>query len=243
MEGRHEGEIASISSPATACRVWCGAAVADDAEQLLAGVRAVIGEQLEGVISQPGEMAVTVDQERTWIEGSAETDNSILLIAEHDGALVGWLDLRERPPAHGASRSDLWHQRERRQPWRHRGVGTALIQTMLDWATRNPLIDKVKLGVVAQNQGARRLYERLGFVEEGYQRREYKRRDGTYLDNVLMCRFVKDPDPGSRSLPSQSDAPIIGTGPFDRRGAVPHSFSVVVVDRSSFSTLVPASVR
>jgi ribosomal protein S18 acetylase RimI-like enzyme len=47
------------------------------------------------------------------------------------------------------------------------------------------------LSAVATNQRAIKRYRRLGFVEEGQLPREYRRADGTFLDGVLMFRFVK----------------------------------------------------
>lgn len=165
-------------------------AVPEDAQALLALRDAVLAERLDGVISQPEDPPLTLEQERAWIAGYAGADNSVLLVAEHEGRIAGLLDLRggRRLRERHAATFGITVARE----WRNRGVGTALVRAMLDWATANPAIDKVKLSVVAQNEDARRLYRRLGFEEEGTQRREYKKADGTYLDNVLMCRFVKE---------------------------------------------------
>ncbi len=76
------------------------------------------------------------------------------------------------------------------RPWHARGVGTALIETALDWATENRVIDKVKLEAVATNRHALALYRNLGFLEEGRLLHEFKKADGAYLDGVLMYRFV-----------------------------------------------------
>ena len=77
-----------------------------------------------------------------------------------------------------------------RENWRGQGIGMAMLQSLIAWAETNPLIEKVGLSVLASNVDAIRLYERLGFVEEGRQPREIKLGTGQYTDHVLMYRFV-----------------------------------------------------
>src|SRR5690349_7078473 len=48
-----------------------------------------------------------------------------------------------------------------------RGIGTALMRALADWARREPAVRKVELIVRATNRRARALYEKFGFVEEG----------------------------------------------------------------------------
>ncbi len=65
-----------------------------------------------------------------------------------------------------------------------------MLKTLLDWAEKNPLIEKVGLSVFATNTDASRLYRRLDFVEEGRRAKEIKFGPGEYVDEVLMGRFV-----------------------------------------------------
>jgi RimJ/RimL family protein N-acetyltransferase len=50
---------------------------------------------------------------------------------------------------------------------------------------RRRRLHKISLTVLAENHAARRLYEKVGFVEEG-RLREVFRRDGQWLDKVTM---------------------------------------------------------
>ncbi len=75
--------------------------------------------------------------------------------------------------------------------WRGRGIGTALIAAMIDWARAHAHIEKIRLGVLAENTRAIALYRRLGFVEEGRRSGEFKLRGGRYCDDVMMCVWVK----------------------------------------------------
>ena len=74
--------------------------------------------------------------------------------------------------------------------WRGQGVGGAMLDTLLEWASDNPRIEKISLDVLASNSGAIRLYEQKGFSIEGRKAKAIKFEDGTYDDDVHMGRFV-----------------------------------------------------
>jgi ribosomal protein S18 acetylase RimI-like enzyme len=65
------------------------------------------------------------------------------------------------------------------------GVGRRLVETIVEFARHR--IELVQLSVVSDNEAARRLYERLGFVEYGIERKALKQ-DGRYYDEVLMAK-------------------------------------------------------
>jgi RimJ/RimL family protein N-acetyltransferase len=75
--------------------------------------------------------------------------------------------------------------------WRGRGVGTVLIEALLDWAAEHNTIEKVCLGCFATNTKARKLYRRLGFRTEMRQKRFFKLAPGEYVDDIGMCMYVK----------------------------------------------------
>lgn len=78
-----------------------------------------------------------------------------------------------------------------RRDYRDIGLGTAIMNVMIDWATAHPEIEKLALGVMADNERAIRLYEKMGFIEEGRRVREIKYADGSYDDSICMYRFVE----------------------------------------------------
>jgi ribosomal protein S18 acetylase RimI-like enzyme len=163
-------------------------AVPGDAEQMLAGIRLTLAEVLDSLITQAEEFSVTVEEQQAWIRQLIESDKSVLLLTEREGRILSWLVLRGKVRLRERHTAELGITVLRE--WRDRGVGRALMETALDWAAENPLLEKVKLRVVAGNQRALNLYRQLGFQEEGRQPREYKKQDGVYLDNILMYRFV-----------------------------------------------------
>lgn len=70
-----------------------------------------------------------------------------------------------------------------------RGVGSAMLDDLLAWAQRDPRVHKVELNVRASNERARRLYRRMGFVEEARFRRRVRRSDGVFEDDIGMAWF------------------------------------------------------
>jgi len=70
-----------------------------------------------------------------------------------------------------------------------RGVGSALMRSLLDWARREPAVRKIELLVRAGNERARRLYEKFGFVEEGRLRDRVRLPDGGFVDDITMAWF------------------------------------------------------
>ncbi|NLE75919.1 MAG: GNAT family N-acetyltransferase [Chloroflexi bacterium] len=163
-------------------------AALDDAAELRAISAEVVGEMRYSV-SEPDEFNHSEEAERTWIARHLDRPDHLLLVGEANGHVVGHLGLDcsgRRRMRHRA----LLHISVARG-WRGRGVGTALIGSSLDWAAANPQIEKVALEVLADNTAAQALYRRFGFAEEGRRVREIKRGPGSYVDAVLMYRFVK----------------------------------------------------
>lgn len=75
--------------------------------------------------------------------------------------------------------------------WRGRGVGRAMILTLLDWAAAHPTIEKVCLGCLATNTRALRLYESIGFARESVSPMHFRLGPGRYADDVQMAIWVK----------------------------------------------------
>ncbi len=118
----------------------------------------------------------------------AQSENAVLLVARVDGAVVGLIRMtggalvRTR---HSAKLEVLVHPDHRGQ-----GHGRALMEAGMGWARDTPGISRVALCVFADNVQALQMYERMGFVEEGRRRGEYRETDGTLRDDVLMAMAV-----------------------------------------------------
>jgi ribosomal protein S18 acetylase RimI-like enzyme len=71
---------------------------------------------------------------------------------------------------------------------RKSGVGQRLVEAIIEVARQS--VELIQLSVVRDNEAARRLYERLGFVEWGVEKNALKQ-DGRYYDEVHMANDLK----------------------------------------------------
>jgi L-phenylalanine/L-methionine N-acetyltransferase len=72
------------------------------------------------------------------------------------------------------------------------GVGTALMQALMEHADLWAGILRIELQVFADNHRAIALYRRFGFEVEGTHR-AYSLRDGVYVNSLSMARLHPDP--------------------------------------------------
>jgi RimJ/RimL family protein N-acetyltransferase len=139
-----------------------------------------------------GENERTEEKQREWLQEHLDHDGWLAVVAEPAGSreMVGKIMFRNhqkfaRMRHHGTFGISV------HADWRGKGVGTALIETLLDWAAAHPVIEKVCLGVWANNTGARKLYRGLGFTEEGRTAKHFRIGPGEYVDDISMAMFVK----------------------------------------------------
>lgn len=164
-------------------------AVPEDAEGLLAFGNGVLTDATEFFVTEPDEALPSIEDEKKFIQENLDGEGKLAIVAEARYALVGFLNFnnnkRRRQKHGGAFGMSVGKE------WRGKGVGSALLQTLLAWAKENSAIEKVCLGVFPENERGLALYKKFGFVEEGRRVREVKMPDGKYVDTILMYRFVK----------------------------------------------------
>lgn len=160
----------------------------DDASHLLTYIRTV-AEETGFFVIQSGEFPSNEEQERQWIQEHLDHQGKLAVLAEAVNEIIGSLSF-ENGPFQRTCHSGTFGVSVR-QDWRGKGIGTAMLKTLLEWAEANPCIEKVSLAVFSTNTRAIELYRRLGFVEEGRRAKEIKIGPGRYVDEVLMGRFVK----------------------------------------------------
>lgn len=115
-----------------------------------------------------------------------DTDDHQLVAVTGEGQVVGIAGLQLFSNArkrHMASLGIYVHT-----DYQGMGVGTALIKALLDLADHWLMLVRVELDVYTDNEGAIRLYERLGFEREGVLRAAAIR-NGKYADLVMMSRI------------------------------------------------------
>jgi len=140
---------------------------------------------------EPGERRSDLDDARSHVQETLASTNSTIIVAESNGRIVGYVEAeggryrRIRHTAHvviGVLRS---HQ--------GRGIGRALLAALRSWAVDHG-VSRLELTVRADNEPARRLYERAGFVVEGM-RRESLRADGEMIDELAMAHLLEGQHP------------------------------------------------
>jgi RimJ/RimL family protein N-acetyltransferase len=160
------------------------AADASDAPQLVALGSEVGREEGGWLITTNGWRSIA--DERRYLRALRRYEHAAVYVAEDEGRIVARLSLaRDGHPAsyHVADLGLMVAAEYRRQ-----GIGRALLERAVEWA-RGAAIRKLELHVFPHNEPAIKLYESFGFVREGYRRNHY-RRDGDYVDAILMAYEV-----------------------------------------------------
>lgn len=135
------------------------------------------------LVGHPGEIPVEVYRKKI---AKLATEGRYV-VAEENSALVGHAMLDPMPMRGNAHVFQLTivvypgHV--------ERGIGTALLRDLLDWAQHDPRVGKVELNVRAGNVRAQKLYRKFGFVEEARFRRRVHRIDGVFEDDLGMAWF------------------------------------------------------
>jgi RimJ/RimL family protein N-acetyltransferase len=162
-------------------------AVPTDADELIAFVHALADEAGIYIALSPGEFKMTSDEERTFLQEYASSKNSIFLVAEFEGEIIGNLN------CDGGSRAATRHSAALGmsvlRPWRNRGVGSLLLEHAIQWAKRTEIISRIELNVFVENAMAIHLYSKYGFRIEGTRRKSLFR-DGGYHDDYLMALLL-----------------------------------------------------
>ena len=113
-------------------------------------------------------------------------DNTRLLVACVDGEIVGALSLmiwKSPRRRHAADLGMAVHD-----DWQGKGVGSALMEAVIDLADNWLNLSRLELSVYTDNEPGIALYKKFGFDEEGVIRR-FAFRDGEFVDAVAMARL------------------------------------------------------
>lgn len=110
---------------------------------------------------------------------------SFTITAKATGEAIGWCGLHHISEVHRHAELGVMVGEP---AFRGGGYGTDATRTLCRFAFARMNLARVTLTVFPGNTGARRVYERLGFAEEGVQRRAFWKR-GEWHDLVHMAVF------------------------------------------------------
>ena len=146
--------------------------------------------RLEALQKNPEAFGSTFERESaqplSWFE--ATLGRTAIFGALLDGTLAGMAGYSAQENSKQAHKGRLWTMYVRSTA-RNSGVGRKLVTAVLDHARGR--VEMVQLTVVSENEGARRLYRAMGFVEYGYEKKALKH-DGRYYDEILMVNFLDE---------------------------------------------------
>jgi RimJ/RimL family protein N-acetyltransferase len=128
--------------------------------------------------------APSIEQVTEFVLGNIR-NNEPQYVAMIGHSVIGWCDILSKPrPAmrHSGVLGIGVLKSHRRQ-----GIGTSLIETTLG-AAKDRGVKRVELFVRTDNEPARKLYEKIGFVMEGLLRKHVLV-GGAYRDSYLMAKL------------------------------------------------------
>ena len=148
---------------------------------IIAKAEREIAQQPGLFCSQPSEL--TDEKVITTLHAFAKEKLGRYLVAEYQGQIVGHAFLES------SSLQSLKHIADLNIAvhlgWQNKGVGTKLLDNMIEWAKTHSNLEKIHLNVRATNHIALSLYKKMGFQEEGRLKNRVKVKDG-YIDDVIM---------------------------------------------------------
>ncbi len=118
------------------------------------------------------------------VKQTIESIQGIYLVAEKGAHIVGHAFLERLPLqsiSHVAQLTIVVHK-----GYQEKGIGSMLMERLIEWAKRSKVVEKIELNVRASNSRAIALYKKMEFHEEGRLKRRVKAGD-RYLDDILMA--------------------------------------------------------
>lgn len=139
-------------------------AMKSDAQEIINYIQKIAGES-NNLTFGVGEFEVTLAQEEEMIEKVSKADNKLFLIVLKDDEIIGNLSFM------GGNRPRTKHMGDLgmtvlKSYW-GQGIGSALLEFLIDWSKNNPIIRKINLQVKVDNVNAIKLYKKFNFKNEG----------------------------------------------------------------------------
>lgn len=159
-----------------------------EAEEMLLHLRQT-SEETHFMVRYPEEIALTVEEERAFLENLANGEDSFMLAAYLEGELAACASLNRYGDQYKYRHRGTFGISVKKKAW-GLGIGTAMTKEMLRLAEKTGL-EQVELTVFRDNKAARHIYEKLGFEKTGVVPRAFKLKDGSYRDEVQMVYWMR----------------------------------------------------
>lgn len=145
-----------------------------------------LDQETQYMMLVPGEREMSVEEQRIRIQEAIFHTNQTILVAEDDGALVGYV----------GALGGHWERNRHTasivigilQSYTGMGLGTRLMEAIESWA-RDKGLHRLELTVMKHNKAALSLYEKLGYEIEGVKRDSLRVGD-VFVDEYYMAKLL-----------------------------------------------------
>jgi len=159
-------------------------AVRNDAEQIVQVIKNA--EDSGYMLFNPGERQISAESFAKFIDALNANEKSGIFIACETQQVLGYVIVQHEKPQRVSHRAYLVagvHSDSR-----GKGVGKALFAHVVEWA-KTVSLHRLELTVIAGNEPAVALYQKMGFEIEGVKRDSLFIKDG-YVDEYYMSRLL-----------------------------------------------------
>ncbi len=160
---------------------------AEDANATLNIKRSSILEEIHQLVT-PSEFKTTLESETKWIEKHLDNPYYVAIVAILNNEIVGLIDFSNGARERISHTGDFGMSVD--ASVRGLGIGTILLQSLINWGKGTNKIEKINLRVHSDNEIAIGLYKKMGFDIEGVQKKDLKYGPDKYVDTVLMGKFL-----------------------------------------------------
>ncbi|MFR1709313.1 MAG: GNAT family N-acetyltransferase [Clostridium sp.] len=158
----------------------------EDAEAMIEYLN-IVGGESNNLLFGKNEFRLTVEQEKEYIKSINDNENALMLLGIIDNKIISVSQVS------ASNRKRIAHNSElaisvKKEYW-GMGIGTAVMESLIDFARSSNTIKTISLGVKGSNKKAQHLYEKLGFEKVGVHKNFFNI-DGNYDDEILMDLYL-----------------------------------------------------
>ena len=156
--------------------------VPKDAEKTILFIKKVAKEHRFGFF-ESREFKVSVEEQKAYIRKMNRSRNSLFLIAEDASEIIGMGTIVGGGRKRNRHAGELSISVSKKNY--SKGIGTAILEAIDDWAKLSPFIKRIGLKVFADNRQAIAFYKKGGFIKEGCIRKGAFV-EGRFIDVIIM---------------------------------------------------------
>lgn len=139
------------------------------------------------VMDESGFRFSSEEMERIF-EAGIENPGELCLLAKVGSEVIGAISVKSSKQFRISHIGNIFIA-IKKDYWGH-GLGTILLDEVIEWAQEMDLLKRLELTVQVRNQAAVHLYQKMGFVIEGTQVRGARTDEGEWLDLYYMGRLI-----------------------------------------------------